>query len=90
MTALDFLLGEKRRISVKVVSVKGQPFYIQSAGYSIMFNAAQVSFGDCDIDREENTLSFIFNAEIIGRYTLEFTYSRADEIFKQRWAVNVA
>jgi hypothetical protein len=89
MIIIDFLLGEKRRISVKVVSANAEPFYIQSAGYNVIFSTQTVFSGDCAMDRDENTLSFIFQPENVGRYILEFTYSIADEIFKERWAVNV-
>ena len=89
---IEILSGEKRWLEFEVVSCREHNDYkILAADYESCpcYGQGATEIGNCLIDNEAKTIKMLFTPSAPGVYIITFTWSIADEIFKEKVRVNV-
>lgn len=93
MEKVNFELGEKKYVCIKVVSSCKKPFDVTSAKYTLQNGSQVEASGTCEINHKSDTetiLSALIQPMIKGAaYVLEFTYEIPPEILKHEIKVCV-
>ena len=80
---LKFILGEEKRIEMKITSRKKQVIVITNAEYSITNrDGALITGGQCEINGSE--MSVLYTPDKVGVYMFEVTYTIPPERLKAR------
>lgn len=87
LTKLNMLVGEKRRIRLRVHSKKDESFGIRNAKVDFFLYGKSVDSSICEID--EHDLIFIAQFDTKGHYQVVVSYDVADEIIKTRFEIEV-
>lgn len=83
-----FILGENKRIKIKIVATDRKPFTITTASYELYFNEYTLEeSGVCDV--EQNLITTKINPKKNGVYTLIVTYVIGDETLKESLQIEV-
>ena len=93
MDRINFQLGERKYVCIKITSSCREPFEVASAKYVLRNGSQEETRGDCEIRQSgdaEVMLSAIIQPMIKGTvYTLEYTYTIGQEILIYDVKVNV-
>jgi hypothetical protein len=85
---MEFILGEKKEVKIRITSTTNDPFAIQSASYELLKRGGTiVDEGQCEI--HENILRALIQPKESGSFILYFTYSIANEILKSDVSIEV-
>ena len=85
---LKFLQGEKRYLQFEVFSTKNEKVVVTDAKYEMSHDGVVVDSGNCEI-LDDSMLQVLIDAENLGSYDLEITYTITPEIRKIRCKLHV-
>lgn len=86
---IAFDLGEKKHVTIEVVSRKGEEFAILNASYELIYtsDATTEASGSCTV--VDHTIDSLISPSKTGVYLLRYTYHIADEILIENMEVRV-
>lgn len=83
---VNFRLGEKRNVVIRITGCNRQPFEVTSAKYVLGLGSKIEDSGECNIQQVEDSavlLSAVIQPQAKNAiYTMEFTYEIPPEILK--------
>ena len=86
---IAFDLGEKKHVTIEVVSRKNEEFAILEAGYELIHTSDGTveDSGSCTV--VDHTIDSLISPNKTGVYLLRYTYHIADEILIENMEVRV-
>ncbi len=86
---IAFNLGEKKHVTIEVVSRKGDEFAILDAGYELIYvsDSTVEDSGSCTV--VDHAIDSLISPNKTGVYLLRYTYHVADEILIENMEVRV-
>ncbi|WP_458412791.1 hypothetical protein ACNQFZ_18570 [Schinkia sp. CFF1] len=85
---MQFILGEKREVKIKITSTKNEPFTIRNATFELVKRGkGKVLGGNCEVEEQE--IYVLIQPPEEGSYILQFSYEIANEILKANVPIEV-
>ena len=86
---IAFDLGERKHVTIEVVSRKGEAFAILEASYELIYlsDAVTEDSGPCVV--VDHTIDSLISPNKTGAYLLRYTYHIADEILIENMELRV-
>jgi hypothetical protein len=79
---LQFILGEKREVTIHITSTDNQPFTIRNPTFNLIKRGSGTIEGSGLCKVYEKEISALVQPKTDGSFVLEFSYEIANEILK--------